>query len=131
MVDPRPVQHLFGWLTVATVANITVLLVSVGWDGFGLSNQMWAVVIILVAATIGTVTMIRNRDVAYGLVLLWAFTGIVIKHTSADGFAGRYPEVIATTLACVVVFVVAEFLVWRRLQRRVDTPGRSGLIGKN
>lgn len=111
--------------------SVRAVLVSVGWDGFGLSNQMWAVVIILVAATIGTVTMIRNRDVAYGLVLLWAFTGIVIKHTFADGSEGRYPEVIATTLACVVVFVVVEFLVWRRLQRRVDTPGRSGLIVKN
>lgn len=109
-----PFSIYFGWLTVATVANITVLLVSVGWDGFGIANQIWAVAIILVAAAIGTITLIHNRDMAYGLVLIWAYTGIVIKQTSAEGFAGRYPEVIATTLACIAAFVVAEFLVWRK-----------------
>lgn len=79
-----------------------------------MSNQFWTVAIILVAAAIGTVTMIRNRDMAYGLVLLWAFTGIVIKHTSADDFAGRYSEVIAVTIACLVAFLAAEFYLWRK-----------------
>jgi hypothetical protein len=109
-----PFSVYFGWLTVATVANITVLLVSIGWDGFGIAEPIWAVIIILVAAVIGTLTMVRNRDIAYGLVLLWAFTGIVIKHISADGFAGRYPEVIAATLVCMAVFVAAELFVWRK-----------------
>ena len=112
-----PFSIYFGWLTVATVANITVLLVSAGWDGFGLSNQVWAVAIILIAAAIGTFTMIRNRDMAYGLVLLWAFTGIVIQHTSADGFAGRYPEVIVATLVCLVAFAIAEVFLWRGRRR--------------
>ncbi len=112
-----PFSVYFGWITVATVANITVWLVSVGWDGFGIASQVWAAIIVAVAAVIGTVTMLRNRDMAYGLVLLWAFTGILIKHMSADGFGGRYPEVIATTIACLVVFLVAEFLVWRGQRR--------------
>jgi len=112
-----PFSVYFGWLTVATVANITVLLVSAGWDGFGFGEQIWAVAIIIVAAVIGSVTLIRNRDMAYGLVLIWAFIGIVIKHMSADGFAGRYPEVIATAIACIVAFVVAEVVAWRRLRR--------------
>lgn len=109
-----PFSVYFGWITVATVANITVWLVSIGWDGFGIADQMWAVIIVAVAAIIGTVTMLRNRDIAYGVVLLWAFTGILIKHLSADGFAGQYPEVIATTIACLVAFLVAEFFVSRK-----------------
>jgi hypothetical protein len=112
-----PFSVYFGWLTVATVANITVLLVSAEWDGFGIDNPVWAVAVILVAASIGCVTLIRNRDMAYGLVLVWAFTGIVIKHASADGFGGRYWEVIATALASIVAFVVAEVFVWRKLRR--------------
>lgn len=73
-------------------------------------------IIIALAAAIGTLVMLRNHDYAYGLVLLWAFTGILIRHTSSgDGYAGRYPEVIATTIACLVVFLAAEaFLLWRR-----------------
>ncbi len=66
----------FGWTTVATVANVTVLLVSLSWDGFGLSNPTWAAIMVVVAMVIGTVTMLRNRDIAYGLVLIWAYLGI-------------------------------------------------------
>lgn len=107
-----PFSVYFGWLTVATVANITVWLVSVGWNGFGIAPYIWAVMIIVVAAIIGSLTMLRNRDMAYGLVLIWAFCGIVIKHTSPDGFASQYPLVIATTIACVMLFVGAEIFLW-------------------
>ena len=86
-----PFSVYFGWITVATVANITVWLVSIEWSGLGLPDQIWAVLIIAVAAAIGTVTMLRNRDLAYGLVLVWAFVGILIKHTSQTGFGGQYP----------------------------------------
>ena len=110
-----PFSVYFGWITVATVANITVWLVSLGWDGFGLDSQTWAVIIVAVAAAIGTLTLVRNRDIAYGLVLLWAFTGILIKHTAADGWAGAYPAVIGTVIACLVVFALAEvFVVLKR-----------------
>ena len=110
-----PFSVYFGWITVATVANITVWLVSIGFDGFGIPVQWWAVIIIAVAAIIGTLVMLRNRDYAYGLVLLWAFTGILIKHTADDGWAERYPEVITTTIACLLLFLAAEaYLVWRR-----------------
>ncbi len=111
-----PFSIYFGWITIATVANITVWLVSLGWDGSGIAEQWWTVIILVVAAAIGTLVMLRNRDYAYGLVLLWAFTGILIRHTSTgDGYAGRYPEVIATVVIALVVFLAAEaFLLWRR-----------------
>jgi hypothetical protein len=109
-----PFSIYFGWITVATVANITTWLVSIGWDGFGISASIWAVIVVAVAALIGTLVMLRNRDIAYGLVLIWAYIGIVIKHTSADGFAGQYTEVIVTTALCLVAFVVAEFFLWRQ-----------------
>lgn len=109
-----PFSVYFGWITVATVANITVWLVSIDWSGFGLPDQIWAVLIITVAAAIGTVTMLRNHDVAYGLVLIWAFSGILIKHTSQTGFGGQYPAVIATTVACLAVFVAAAAVILLR-----------------
>jgi len=109
-----PFSVYFGWTTVAVVANITVLLVSLNWDGFGLADSTWAVIIILVAMAIGTATMVRNRDVAYGLVLIWAFVGILIRQTSADGFAGRYPVIIGAVIASLVIYAAAELTVLRR-----------------
>lgn len=113
-----PFSVYFGWTTVATVANMTVLLVSLKWDGFGISAPVWATVIVLVAMLIGTVTMLRNRDVAYGLVLIWAFTGILIRQLSSHGFDGRYPLIIAAVVASLVVFVGAEVIVLRQRPAR-------------
>lgn len=108
-----PFSVYFGWATVATIANITVLLVKYKWDGFGLAPSVWAVIIVLVAMAIGTVTMLRNRDAAYGLVLIWAFGGILLRQISAGGLDGRYPQIIAAVVASLVIFTIGEVLVLR------------------
>ncbi|MEN6635762.1 MAG: tryptophan-rich sensory protein [Clostridiaceae bacterium] len=105
-----PFSIYFGWITVATIANLTTLLVSVGWNGFGLSQSVWAVAIIAIGAIIGIVTILRNKDYPYGLVILWAYAGIVIKHVSTSGFNGMYPAVIITTITAMVLVVVAEVI---------------------
>ena len=68
-----------------TVANITVLLVSLNWDGFGTAGFDVGRGHRARRDGIGTVTMLRNRDIAYGLVLIWAYPGILLRQTSADG----------------------------------------------
>ncbi len=102
-----PFSVYFGWITVATIANLTVWLVSIDWSGFGIAEPTWAVVIIAVGAVIGATVILRDRDLAYALVLVWAYVGIWIKHTSAAGFAGAYPIVSATALAGIGAFVAA------------------------
>ena len=116
-----PFSVYFGWSTVAVIANITVLLVYLKWNGFGIAASTWAVIIVLAAMVIGTVTMLRNRDVAYGLVLIWAFAGILIRQTSAEGLAGQYPAIIAAVVASLVVYLIGE--AWILRQRRVVAAG--------
>ncbi len=116
-----PFSVYFGWTTVATVANVTVLLVSLNWDGFGLGDSTWAIVVLLLAMVIGTATMLANRDITYGLVLIWAYAGILVKHTSVDGFDGRYPYVIAAVIFCLAVYVGAAVMI---LARRRAVPER-------
>jgi len=41
-----PFSIYFGWITVATIANATVYLVSIGWNGFGLDPVWWTVIIL-------------------------------------------------------------------------------------
>jgi len=105
-----PFSIYFGWITVATIANLTTLLVSVGWNGFGLSQTVWAVAIIAIGAIIGIITILRNKDYAYGLVILWAYAGIQIKHVSPTGFNSMYPAVMITTIAAMVLVTVAEVI---------------------
>ena len=119
-----PFSVYFGWITVATIANITVWLVSIGWGGWGIAESTWAVVIIAVGAVIGTAVILRDRDIAYGLVLVWAYLGIWIKHTSNTGFQGAYPAVAATALAGMAAFIMAGATV---ILRRRSNP-RSKLV---
>jgi hypothetical protein len=112
-----PFSIYFGWITVATIANATTLLVSIGWDGFGISEPIWTVVIIFVGLIIGIATILRNRDFAYGLVIIWAYAGILIKHTSEIGFANQYMQVITTVVVCIVLLIIADTYVFSKVRK--------------
>lgn len=100
-----PFSVYFGWITVATIANITVFLVSLGWGGFGLADSFWTVVVLLIGALIGSWRMLKDKFISYGLVLIWAYGAILFKHVSITGFAGQYPSVIVTAALCIVAFI--------------------------
>lgn len=110
-----PFSVYFGWITVATVANVTTWLVSMKWDGAGLSEGTWMVAILLVAAAIGLVTAFRNRDLAYLAVFIWAYAGILVKHLSPHGWNGAYPSTIITLAIILAVFIslATQLLPWR------------------
>ncbi len=114
-----PFSIYFGWITVATIANVTTWLVSIGWNGFGISKSLWTIFILAVGTAIGMLTMFSFRDKAYGLVLIWAYFGIYIKHTSLEGFNGEYQGVILTVIIAMVLFVMAEgYLLFSKPRRR-------------
>jgi hypothetical protein len=100
-----PFSIYFGWITVAAIANTTVFLVSIGWKGFGIADFVWTSIILLVGALIGILRMRKDKNITYGLVLIWAYLGILFKHLTAQGFGGQYPNIIATVIVCLVLFV--------------------------
>ena len=104
-----PISIYLGWITVATVANDTQLLVAVGWDGFGIAQQTWAAIMIAVAVVVALLMFITRRDVAYLLVLVWAIAGIGVKQAAVP--AVSTPAWIAT--AAVAVMVIASLIVRR------------------
>ncbi|MGE5422370.1 MAG: tryptophan-rich sensory protein [Ignavibacteriales bacterium] len=115
-----PFSIYFGWITVATIANAAVLLVSLGWKGFGIAEPIWAIIMIAVGMLIGAAVILKHKDIAYGMVLVWAYAGIYIKHTSSQGFAGQYPQVITTVLICVMILLAAMMYVVRMKQKASD-----------
>jgi len=110
-----PFGVYFGWITVATIANITVFLVSINWNGFGIAESIWTVIVLTVGALIGSIRMLKDKNIYYGLVLVWAYGGIWLKHTSASGFDREYTNVITTLIICIVVCLgTIGFLVYRK-----------------
>ena len=102
-----PFSIYFGWVSVATVANIATWLVSIQWGGFGFSDQVWMVSITILAAILGLAVAFSNRDIAYLGVFVWAFIGILSRHTSSTGYDGKYPEIIWTLMLAVAFAVIA------------------------
>ena len=94
----------FGWITVATVANFTGLLVSLEWGGFGISHELWTSFIIVVAAIIASITFIKNRAIWYILPIIWAFYGIYYRHTVY--LDSEYPLVINTLLLGISILII-------------------------
>lgn len=97
-----------GWLTVAVVANTCVLLLEWGITG-GSIAPVWGVITVLAALTIGAAFTYLRKDMAYGLVLVWAFIGIAVAQ------AGNTPSVVTTAIvAAAVMFILA---LWRGLAK--------------
>lgn len=101
-----PFSVYFGWITVATIANATTLLVSLGWESFGICAIIWTIVVLIIGMVIGTSVINKYTDFAYGLTLIWAYYGILVKHISNDEFNGQYPLIIATVIVCIIIFIV-------------------------
>lgn len=121
-----PFGVYFGWITVATIANITVLLVSLGWDGLGLPPAFWTNAVLIVGVLIAVNVILRQRDPAYGLAVLWAYGAILFKHISPAGFNGAYPMVIyAAALGAVLLLaaVIRACLPRKRGLYRQAGPG--------
>lgn len=77
-----PFSIYLGWITVATVANITVLLAYWQWNGFGIAPEIWMGIILAAVLIITALVSFTRRDVAYTLVILWALAGIGVKHAA-------------------------------------------------
>jgi hypothetical protein len=79
-----PMSIYLGWISIATIANVTVLLVYYKWDRFGLSEQIWAIAMICVGIVLGLIMLFFRNDIFYTLVIDWAVLGILIKRTALD-----------------------------------------------
>lgn len=82
---PRKRDHLLaevpfiiylGWISVATIANTTTLLVKMGYKGAPLSEATWSIIMMIIAMGFGIWMSVRHHRPAYAMVICWALWGI-------------------------------------------------------
>lgn len=78
-----PASIYLGWITVATIANATALLVDLGWKGGFLSEPAWAIIMMTVAVLLSSVIRFRHNDAYFQAVVLWAIFGIYLKFSTS------------------------------------------------
>jgi hypothetical protein len=74
-----PFSVYLGWITIATIANATAFLVQINWNKFGISDQLWTVIVIAVGIIITLATVFSRNDIFYCFVVIWALAGILLK----------------------------------------------------
>jgi benzodiazapine receptor len=111
-----PFSIYLGWITVATIANVTSVLYYLNWDGWGIRPEIWAVIMLIVGAGIASAVSISRGDVAYVLVIVWAFVGIAVKQAATP--------MVAVTAGLMALIVALTLLVGvpRNKQRAQNLP---------
>ena len=99
-----PISIYLGWITVATIANTTQLLYYLGWNGWGISAEIWAVIMLAAGVIISAIMSLTRADIAYSLVLVWAYIGIAIQHNDTPLVANS--ALIAAGLIVVILIIV-------------------------
>ncbi len=102
-----PFSIYLGWITVATVANVTDWLYLIGWNGFGIAAPTWAAIMIAVASVLGLLMALTRWDAGYLFVLVWSFVGIALKQVAAPNV------VIAAWIGAGFILVLAVYSLIR------------------
>ncbi len=106
-----PFSVYLGWITIATIANVTALLVNTNWNTWGLGEQFWAVAVIIVGIAIALSMLFTRKDIYYSLVVDWALLGILLKRLSVTTVPDQ-SIVIVTIVGLVLITggVVAQLI---------------------
>jgi hypothetical protein len=76
-----PFSLYLGWISVATIANASVFLDFVNWNGWGIGEDIWMVIMLGVVLILSAAMRIDRRDVVFVLVITWAVVGIAVKQS--------------------------------------------------
>jgi hypothetical protein len=116
-----PISVYLGWITVATIANVTAVLVTVGWDGFGISEQIWTMLVIIVAAIITILIILKRKDYAYSGVIIWALIGIYLKRIADDPVYGVQNQIAYTAMLAIIMVLIIAIISIIRYSRKTMT----------
>lgn len=113
-----PFSFYSGWISVALIANIAAYLTSIGWDGFGISQVTWTLIMIFVAAVVNLVITWRRNMREFALVGAWALIAIAV----ANGDLNQTIGVTAVLIALILLtssgihgFKNREYAPWKKL----------------
>jgi benzodiazapine receptor len=105
-----PFSVYLGWITIASIANVSVTLVSIGWDGFGIGVETWATLIVIVALAITLLVLATRKDIGYGLVIVWALIGIAVKQSGNQNILTLLEASIIIVIIAIVATLIASML---------------------
>jgi benzodiazapine receptor len=105
-----PFSLYLGWISVATIANFTAVLVNYNWSGWGIPPVFYTSILILVAGLLALAFLQYNVDLFYALPIVWACFGIYYRHAYLEDI--NQPLISSSTIA-VIGLLVFKYLKLR------------------
>lgn len=94
-----------GWLFIATVVNTAAALVKLNWNGFGIANEIWGVIILSISVLLIFIVNLILRNAVFPLPAAWAYLGIYQFLKAPEGFKGEFPLLQTIALAGMVILI--------------------------
>ncbi len=94
-----------GWLFIASVVNIAAALVKLNWNGFGIGQEIWAVITLIIAVVLVLGVMLKLSNAVLPLPIAWAYWGIYQFLISPMGFKGEFELLQNTALVGIFAFI--------------------------
>jgi hypothetical protein len=114
-----PLSIYFAWICIASIANISAWLKSISWNGMGISESFWVVILIGIATLLSIFIILVRRNIPFGFVVLWALYGIILKRKEVD--SQLFEDVInAAYGAFAVIVIVLIIRVFKK--NRIESP---------
>jgi benzodiazapine receptor len=98
-----PFSIYLGWISVATIANVSTVLYQWGWTGGALGPEIWTAIMVVIAGVLGIAMIVLRHEIGYPLVIVWALVGIWV--------ARRATPLVANASAATAVIVALMLIV--------------------
>lgn len=108
-----------GWVIIATAANATAILVAAGFDGFGIAPEVWAVLVLGVAAAIGiSLALWGGGRIAPALSLCWGISWVAVARFTDEPYSPTTAIAALVAVALIIVGTVYARVRHDRAARR-------------
>ena len=109
-----PFSIYLGWVSVACMANIAAWLVSVGWNGFGITQSWWAIALIILGTLISVLMLFKRHNIFFGLTVIWALAGIALRQFQETG---KWNNVALAALLSSFLLMILIVFTYRSLSK--------------
>jgi translocator protein len=106
-----PFSLYVGWITVAAIANISIIQSAFDWNDALMVQENWTIIKLALAGAVGAAMVIQQRDIVFGLVVAWASFGIFSNQMDSNGIVmGAAATVLVLILVTIVISWIEKML---------------------
>ena len=99
-----PFQIYAGWVSVALIAAIAAWLTKIGWNGFGISEVAWTIILILIASAIHLFMTWKKNAPVFAFVAVWALVAIAVANKTVRA------EVFYVAFSAALIIFISSIL---------------------